>query len=237
MEEKRKAERLKMENEVTINMVSGGENLTKEKIIYNCSKDICLYGAKIQSNILLPVDTIIKIYVTLNNLEEKITTIGKVKWNKVIIENGSYEAGVEFVDAPDETIQKLYELERIHKYDTTIPEEEWSNLQELNKYELSSEDNTVIPEEEWSNLQELNKYEIPPEDDTFIPAGEWSKLQDINKKEEVFIAKQIKKTIETVKADMKNCRYCSREIRSDAVKCEYCGRTLSGELTNRKVFI
>jgi hypothetical protein len=73
-------------------------------------------------------------------------------------------------------------------------------------------------------------------EDTFIPAEEWSKLQEINKKEEVSIAKQINKAIETVEADKKNCRYCSREIKSDAIKCEYCGRTLS-ERTNRKFFI
>ena len=83
------------------------DSSSKEKSIYNYSKDICLSGAKLQGNILLPVDSIIKIDITLNSLEEKITTIGKVKWNKVIIENDSYEAGVEFVDTPNEAIQKL----------------------------------------------------------------------------------------------------------------------------------
>ena len=79
-------------------------------------------GAKLQGNILLPVDSIIKIDITLNSLEEKITTIGKVKWNKVIIENDSYEAGVEFVDTPDEAIQKLYE--QTQKDGAFIPKEE-----------------------------------------------------------------------------------------------------------------
>ena len=234
MKERRRTPRLKKENEVPINIVSGKANLPKEEILYN-SKDISVYGAKIQGNILLPVGTIIKINITLNNLHQKITTLGKVKWNKFIIENEFYEAGVEFVDTPDEAIQKLYE--RMQKDDTFISEEKWSQLQELNKYEIPPEGDTFIPVEEWSQLQELNKYEIPPEGDTFIPVEEWSKLQEINKKEEVSIAKQIKKTIETVEADMKNCRYCSRKIKSDAVKCEYCGRTLSGELTVRKVFI
>jgi hypothetical protein len=252
MEEKRKEERLKKENEVTINIVSedtfipveewsklqelnkyeippeGGafipvgdrfkfqelnkkdEISSQEKNTYNCSKDICLSGARIQGNILLPVDSIIKMDITLNTLKEKITTIGKVKWNKVIIENESYEAGVEFADTPDEEIQKLHE--QMQKNDA------------------------FILEAEWSNLQELNKYEISPEGDTFIPEEEWSKLQEINKKEEVYIAKQTKRTIETVEADMKTCRYCSREIKSDAVKCEHCGRTLS-ERTARKIFL
>jgi hypothetical protein len=235
MKERRRKPRLKKETEVPIKIVSGEENLPKEEILYN-SKDISVYGAKIQGNILLPVGTIIKIDITLKNLQQKITSLGKVKWNKFIIENGFYEAGVEFVDTPDEAIHKLYELERMQKEDSFTSKVDWSNLQELNKYEISSERDAFIPEEEWSKLQEINRYEMPPEEDTFIPIEKWSNLQELNKKGEVSIAKQIK-TIDTGDIDMKNCRYCSREIKSDAVKCEYCGRMLNGELTVRKVFI
>ena len=77
-------------------------------------------GAKIQGNIFLPIDTILKIDITFKNLQQKITTIGKVKWNKVIIENESYEAGVEFVDAPDEAVLTLYE--QMQKDDAFISE-------------------------------------------------------------------------------------------------------------------
>jgi PilZ domain len=137
MEERRKAERLEEENEVSINISSEetlipveewsklpepnkkDENSSKEKIPYNRSKNISMSGANIQGNILLPVDTIIKIDITLSNLQQKITTIGKVKWNKVIIENESFEAGVEFVKTPDEAIQKLYE--RMQKDNAFIP--------------------------------------------------------------------------------------------------------------------
>jgi len=209
MEERRKTPRLQEENEFTINIISGEEKLSKEEILYN-GKDISIYGAKIQGNIPLPVGTIIKIDITLNNLQQRKTTIGKVKWNKFIIGSESYEAGVEFVGTPDETIQKLNG--RMQKDDAVIPEEEWSKLQEINKYEISLGGDAVIPEEEWS------------------------KLQEINKKKEVSIAEQIK-TIDTGATDMKKCRYCSRDIKIEAVKCEYCGRTLSGEQTERKVFL
>ena len=94
MEERRKAERLEEENEVSINISSEDtlipveewsklpepnekdENSSKEKIPYNRSKNISMSGANIQGNILLPVDTIIKIDITLSNLQQKITTIG-----------------------------------------------------------------------------------------------------------------------------------------------------------------
>ena len=250
MQERRRTPRLKKENEFTINIVTGEENLSTEEIPYN-SKDISVYGAKIQGNILLPVDTIIKIEITLNNLQQKIISLGKVKWNKFIMENESYEAGVEFVDTPDEAIQKedafiskekWSKLQELNKYeippedDAFISEEKWSNLQEFDKYEIPPEGDIFIPVEEWSKLQELNIYEMPPEGDIFIPVEEWSKLQEINEKKEVSITKQIKKTIETVATDVKNCPYCNQEIKIDAVECIHCGEWLNKEIT-RGVFI
>jgi hypothetical protein len=235
MEERRKTPRLQEENEFTINIISGEEHLSKEEILYN-GKDISLYGAKIQGNIPLPVGTIVKLDITINNLLQKMTTIGKVKWNKFIIGKESYEAGVEFIHTPDETIQIL--TERMQKDDGFIPEEELPKLKKINKYEIAAGEDAVIPEEEWSKLQDINKKEMPKEEDedTFIPEEEWSKLQEINRKKEASVAQQIK-TADTGGAELKKCRYCSREIKFDAVKCDYCGRTLIGEQTERKVFL
>lgn len=109
MEEKRKAKRLKEENEVTITVVSGTKNLPKEKIIYNYSKDISSSGTRIHANVLLPVDTLVKINFTLKKLQQQITALGKVKWVKIIIDDTAYEAGVEFVNTPQEAIKKIEE--------------------------------------------------------------------------------------------------------------------------------
>jgi len=109
MDEKRRAKRLQDVNEITINVISGGKNLPKEKVFYNYSKDISLSGAKIQANILLPVDTLLKIDFTLKILQRQITILGKVKWIKIIINDECYEAGVEFVNTPSEAIKKLEE--------------------------------------------------------------------------------------------------------------------------------
>lgn len=106
-EEKRKADRLKEDHEITITIVSEIKNPPKEKILFNYSKDISMSGAKIQGNILLPVDTTVKIDLILRDLKQKITAFGKVRWNKIIIENESYEAGVEFVNTPGDVIKKL----------------------------------------------------------------------------------------------------------------------------------
>jgi len=106
-DELRKARRLNEEHEITITIVSEGENLPKEKILYKFSKDISESGIKIQGNIPLPVDTLLKIDLTLKSLRQKITALGKVKWTEFNIEDGSFEAGVEFVDTSSEAIQKI----------------------------------------------------------------------------------------------------------------------------------
>jgi len=126
MDEKRSVKRLNDVNEITINVISGVKNLPKEKVFYNYSKDISMSGAKIQANILLPVDTLLKIDFTLKILHKQITILGKVKWIKVIFEDKCYEAGVEFVDTPDEAIKKLedyisWKQKRISLYPDGMP--------------------------------------------------------------------------------------------------------------------
>lgn len=107
MKEKRKTTRLQEFNEITVSVVSGEQNLPQDKMLYNYSEDISTSGAKIRGNILLPIDTLVKIDFTLEALKKKITAIGKVRWIKVIIEDKFYQAGIEFVDTPDEAIQKI----------------------------------------------------------------------------------------------------------------------------------
>lgn len=109
MDERRRAKRLVEEGEVTITIVAGWKKYPKGKVIYNSSKDISASGAKIQSNIFLPIDTLLKIDFKLKNLQEMITAMGKVKWIKIICEDECYDAGVEFVNTPREAIEKLSE--------------------------------------------------------------------------------------------------------------------------------
>ena len=55
----------------------------------------------------MPVDTLLKIDLTLESLHQKITAFGKIKRIEFNTEDGSYEAGVEFVDTSSEAIQKI----------------------------------------------------------------------------------------------------------------------------------
>jgi hypothetical protein len=55
----------------------------------------------------LPVDTLLMLEMKLNTVRQMITVIGKVKWIKIIYEDETYEAGVEFVNTPSDAIRKL----------------------------------------------------------------------------------------------------------------------------------
>lgn len=107
MIEKRVAPRLEEGVDVVVTVISPGKNLPKGKIMYNYIRDFSATGVSIQTNILLPVGTLLNIKFTLKTLKENINAIGKVRWVNIIHENKYYETGVEFVNAPVYTIQML----------------------------------------------------------------------------------------------------------------------------------
>ena len=108
---RRKAERLEEENELTITVDSEENDLSQVKIrdvfINNYTKNISKTGAKIQTDVHLPVSALIELEFTAKGLREQIKTLGKVKWIKVIIQDKSYEAGVEFCGPPSDAINRL----------------------------------------------------------------------------------------------------------------------------------
>ena len=105
MEERRRTSRMKDENEVTITDISGENNFPKERIIDDRFEDISVYGAKIKTNMLLPVDTLLELDFKSKGVLQQINLLVKIKWTKVVVENESYEMGVEFY--PSKAIEKL----------------------------------------------------------------------------------------------------------------------------------
>jgi hypothetical protein len=105
MEERRRTPRMKDENEVTITAVSGEKNIPKEKIIDEHFNDISVLGARIQTSILLPIDSLLELDFTSKGVSQQINILGKVKWGKVVIDGESYEMGVEFY--PSKAMEKL----------------------------------------------------------------------------------------------------------------------------------
>jgi len=102
--ERRKAIRTEEETELTLTVISAGNNPPSKKVMYNMSKDISETGVKIQSNVFLPIDSVINIKYKLRYQNRFMTTIGKVRWIKSLFANELFEAGLEFVYAPSEMI-------------------------------------------------------------------------------------------------------------------------------------
>ena len=107
MFEKRQSKRLEEENEITIKVVSTDKLPQNQKIIYHISKDISSTGARIRSNVFLPIDTLLKIELTLKNPPRMISAVGKVKWIRSLYSDETYEAGLAFNDTSRETIKLL----------------------------------------------------------------------------------------------------------------------------------
>jgi len=107
MFEKRQSKRLEEENEITIKVVSTDKLPSNQKVIYHISKDISTTGARIRTNVFLPVDTLLKIELTLKDPPRLVIAVGKVKWIRNLYGDETYEAGLEFNDTSRETIKLL----------------------------------------------------------------------------------------------------------------------------------
>lgn len=107
MVERRKEKRLADDNEISVTIVSDVNGSSEEKVIHSRSKDISTSGIRIQASISLPVDSILMMEMTLKILRQMITVLGKVRWNRLTVENESYEAGIEFFKTPNGTAQQL----------------------------------------------------------------------------------------------------------------------------------
>jgi PilZ domain len=161
MEERRRAPRIKEENKATIKVVSGGKNLPEEEINDNQTKDISVCGAKIHTNILLPVNTLLELDFTSKGVHKQIKILGKVIWRKVINENESYEFGVEF-----------YPSKEIEKLDDYISGQLKSNKSEFIKNMVTSIDSGN------KNIVETKK--LSPIDSGYINIVETKKISPID---------------------------------------------------------
>ena len=105
--EKRKAKRVKKESKIIIKVISEDVVPRNKKIIYHLTKDISSKGVKIQTNTFLPINTLLKIELSLMKPPRAIKAIGRVRWIKSRYADEKFEMGIEFVDTSKETIKTL----------------------------------------------------------------------------------------------------------------------------------
>lgn len=116
--ERRREARKKEGNRVTIETAPSDnpdtENAPTQKITFSLTEDISLKGIKVISDAFFPVDSSLKIELSLEELKEPLHLKGKVKWIKSL-EEDLYEIGIEFVGAsPD---QKRVLVNHMYRYE------------------------------------------------------------------------------------------------------------------------
>jgi len=119
--DKRRKERQQDSNAVTVTVLPDGNVISEKKVFHNYSVDISMYGTRIKSDIMIPVNTSIGMEMKLKTLYPKINVFGKVKWIRPV--NGNvFEAGIEFVHTSGSEILKLSGyLSWLHEFKMFFP--------------------------------------------------------------------------------------------------------------------
>lgn len=96
--EKRKAKRIIEENKVKITPISKDKLPSGKKIIYPLTKDISSGGVKILTDTFFPINSLLKIELSLKKPPRLISATGKVRWVKTHYAEELFETGIEFVE-------------------------------------------------------------------------------------------------------------------------------------------
>jgi hypothetical protein len=104
--DRRRMKRQEDSNEISVTVLPDGKNFPEKTVFHNYSKDISVFGARIRSDIILPVNTSISMEMKLKTMYPMIITYGKVKWIKPVNDK-SFEAGIEFSHTSKTEILKL----------------------------------------------------------------------------------------------------------------------------------
>jgi hypothetical protein len=107
MENKRRGRRVKEENRLICEIISDNKALDCKKVFYTLTKDISLGGVNIRTDTFLPVDTVVKMELSLPKIRKIVSVRGKVKWARSLYDDEVFEIGLEFVDTPPHIITSL----------------------------------------------------------------------------------------------------------------------------------
>jgi hypothetical protein len=177
MEERRRTSRMKDENEVTITDISGENNFPKERIIDDRFEDISVYGAKIKTNMLLPVDTLLELDFKSKGVLQQINLLVKIKWTKVVVENESYEMGVEFY--PSKAIEKLEDYIS-WKIKSNKSESIEKKLPPIDSGDINIEQTNKLPPIDFGDINIEQTKKLSAMDSGYINIEQTNKLPPIN---------------------------------------------------------
>jgi hypothetical protein len=102
MKEKRTARRVSEKVEVTINP-SAPDSLEVDRKISHClTEDISVKGIRIQSERFLPLNSTLKIQLSLREPSRVLNILGKIRWIRKLKACEVFEMGIEIVETSKE---------------------------------------------------------------------------------------------------------------------------------------
>ena len=105
--ERRQVQRIEQETKVAFSVMSGGEFAHFRKMFYSLTKNISLNGIMIQSDVFIPVGSMMTIDLSLEKNPEVITIIAQVRWIRTLFEDETFAVGLEFMDLPTTGLNAL----------------------------------------------------------------------------------------------------------------------------------
>lgn len=109
MKEKRREERIPDELKFTLNPFPDAASAGAKEVRYSLTRDISAGGARIVTNVPLPVDTLARFEIGLSRLRKIVHGTCRVRWVNRLFEDDIFEIGLEFVDLDPESIGALLE--------------------------------------------------------------------------------------------------------------------------------
>jgi len=97
MNEKRKEQRRREENKVSLELFAEEVNSSKHVSVHALTHDISLSGARLISDSSFPIGTPMKIQITLSKSHKVVNLEGRVRWIKDVQDGELFEMGVEFI--------------------------------------------------------------------------------------------------------------------------------------------
>jgi c-di-GMP-binding flagellar brake protein YcgR len=111
--ERRRDSRISEEDKVLIELLTNGRPPADKTIINALTKDVSPGGVRLLTNILLPVNTLLKMEIVLSRRRRVVHAMGMVRWAHSMYEEEMFEIGIEFTQiSPDD---KMLLLEHTYK--------------------------------------------------------------------------------------------------------------------------
>jgi c-di-GMP-binding flagellar brake protein YcgR len=111
--ERRRDSRINEEDKVLIELLTNGRPPADKTIINALTKDLSPGGVRLLTDVLLPVDTLLKMEIVLSRRRRVVHAMGMVRWARTMYEEEMFEIGIEFTQiSPDD---KMLLLEHTYK--------------------------------------------------------------------------------------------------------------------------